>query len=144
MSTLIAPATGRRQLGRSTIAVLAAIIANAVLSLGVDQALHVLGVYPPWGQAMYEPSLNLLALSYRIVFAVMSGYLVARLAPREPMRHAAILGIIAVILSALGAVVAITQADLGPAWYPVALAIVSFPCVWFGAVLDGQRAGQSA
>jgi hypothetical protein len=143
MSTLISPATGRsRQLGRSIIAILTAIIANVVLSLGIDQTLHVLGVYPPWGQAMYEPSLNLLALSYRIVFAVMSGYLVARLAPREPMRHAAILGIIAVVLSSLGAVAAITQADLGPLWYPIALVVVSFPCVWFGAVLHRRRAAR--
>lgn len=78
MSTLAAPVTGRsRQLGRSIIAILAAIIANVVLSVGIDQVLHVLSVYPPWGHPMYEPSLNLLALSYRIVFAVMSGYLVA-------------------------------------------------------------------
>jgi hypothetical protein len=140
MSTLTASATGQsRQLGRSIIAIVAAIIANVVLSLGVDQFLHVLGVYPPWGQPMYEPSLNLLALGYRIMFAVVSGYLVARLAPREPMRHAAILGIIAVVLSTLGAVVAITQADLGPAWYPIALVIVSFPSVWLGAVLQGRR-----
>ena len=142
MSTLTASATGQsRRVARSIIAIVAAIIANVVLSLGVDQILHVLAVYPPWGQPMYEPSLNLLALGYRIVFAVMSGYLVARLAPREPMRHAAILGIIAVVLSTLGAVVAITQADLGPAWYPIALVVVSFPCVWLGAALQGRRRG---
>ena len=32
------------------------------LSLGTDQALHVLRVYPPWGQPMHPPWLNLLAL----------------------------------------------------------------------------------
>src|SRR5688572_22304715 len=136
MSALTAPATvPSRQLGRSTLAVTAAIIANVVLSLGTDQFFHVLGVYPPWGQPMYDASLNLLALSYRIVFGIVSGYLVARLAPHTPMRHATILGIIAVVLSTLGALAAITQADLGPAWYPIALAAVSYPCVWLGAVL---------
>ena len=84
---------------------------------------------------MYDNSLNALALSYRIVFGIGSGYLVARLAPYAPMRHAAILGTIAVVLSTLGAVAAITQADLGPAWYPIVLAIVAFPCVWLGAKL---------
>ena len=49
------------------------------------------------------------------------------------MRHAAVLGAIAFVLSALGAVGAITQYDLGPAWYPIALAITAFPCVWIGA-----------
>jgi hypothetical protein len=38
-----------------------------VLSLGTDQVLHVVQVYPPWGQPMYDPWLNLLALSYRSV-----------------------------------------------------------------------------
>jgi len=143
MSALTAPATVHsRQVGRSITAIVVAIVANVVLSLGTDQILHVLGVYPPWGQPMYDASLNLLALSYRIVFGVVSGYLVARLAPHTPMRHAAILGIIAVVLSTLGAVAAITQADLGPAWYPIALAVVSYPCVWLGAVLQRRRSGQ--
>jgi len=136
MSTLTATATGHgRQVGRSITAIAAALVANVVLSLGVDQLLHVLAVYPPWGQPMYDNSLNALALSYRIVFGVLSGYLVARLAPHTPMRHATILGVIAVVLSTLGAVAALTQADLGPAWYPIALALVAFPCVWLGGKL---------
>jgi hypothetical protein len=52
------------------------------------------------------------------------------------MRHAAVLGIIAVVLSTLGAVAAIARADLGPAWYPIALAVTAFPCVWLGAVIQ--------
>lgn len=39
-----------------------------ILSLGMDQVLHALHVYPPWGQPMHHPALNLLALSYRIVY----------------------------------------------------------------------------
>ncbi|HUQ82061.1 MAG TPA: hypothetical protein VM076_13005 [Gemmatimonadaceae bacterium] len=142
MSTLTASATGHsRQAGRSVIAIAAALVANVVLSVGTDQILHVLGIYPPWGQPMYDTSLNALALGYRIVFGIASGYLVARLAPHTPMRHATILGIIAVVLSTLGAVAAITQADLGPAWYPILLVIVAYPCVWLGAVLHRRRHG---
>jgi len=145
MSTLSRPTTGQsRQGGRSVLAIAAAILANVVLSLGTDQLFHMLSVYPPWGQPMDDASLNLLALSYRIVFGIVSGYLVARLAPHAPMRHAAILGIIAVVLSTLGAVASITQADLGPAWYPIALAVVAFPCVWLGAVLQQRRRGHRA
>ena len=136
-STVSAPAQPRR-LGRSTAAVVAAIIANVVLSLGTDQVLHVMGVYPPWGEPMYDPSLSLLALSYRIVFGIVSGYLVARLAPREPMKHARILGAIAVVLSALGIVAGLTQ-ELGPVWYPIALAVLAFPSVWVGAILHARR-----
>ena len=134
MSTPLAiarPASNR--LGRSVFAIAAAIVTNAALSLAVDQALHELDVYPPWGQPMHEPALNLLALAYRVAFGVVAGYLVARLAPSAPMRHAVILGVIATALSTLGAVVAITQHDLGPAWYPIALAILSYPTVRLGA-----------
>jgi len=131
-----------RQLGRTIFAFAAAIVANVVLSLGTDQVFHVLGVYPPWGQPMYDASLNALALVYRIVFGVASGYLVARLAPRAPMRHAAVLGVIAVALSTMGAVATITQYDLGPDWYPIALVVSAFPCVWLGAVIRRRVAAR--
>jgi hypothetical protein len=129
-----------RRLGRSVLAIVAALVGNAALSLAVDQVLHVLDLYPPWGQPMHDPALNALALAYRLVFGVAAGWMVARLAPRAPMRHAAILGAIATVLAALGAVAA-TQADLGPAWYPIALAVLAYPTVWLGAVLHerGRR-----
>lgn len=63
------------------------ILVGAALSLGTDQVLHVLKVYPPWGQALHDPGLNLLALSYRCVFNVVGFYVIAQLAPRNPMRH---------------------------------------------------------
>ena len=55
------------------------------------------------------------------------------------MRHAAILGAVATALATLGAVTAITQYDLGPAWYPLALAISAHPTVWLGARLYERR-----
>jgi hypothetical protein len=86
----------------------------AVLSLGTDQVLHVLEVYPPWDQPMREPRLNLLALAYRIVYAVLGSYIAARLAPHAPMRHAVILGVVGLVLSGAGALATIPM-DLGPA-----------------------------
>jgi hypothetical protein len=140
MSTAIAlEPIGARRLGRSIVAIAAALVVNAVLSLVTDQLLHVLDVYPPWGQPMFEPELNALALGYRTVFSVLAGALVARLAPRAPMRHAAVLGIIAVALSTLGAIAALTQYDFGPPWYPIALALVAYPTVWLGAAWYTRR-----
>jgi hypothetical protein len=135
--------TQPRRLGRSIAAVLAGLIVIFVLSLGTDQILHVLKVYPPWGQPMYEPGLNLLALAYRSVYAVLGCYLAARLAPYAPMRHALALGIVGVVLSSIGAYAAITMADLGPTWYPIALVISSMPCAWLGGVLHRARHGTS-
>ncbi len=110
------------------------ILVGAALSLGTDQVLHVLKVYPPWGQAMHEPGLNLLALSYRCVFNVVGFYVIAQLAPRNPMRHVWVGATIGLILSAVG-VVAALKVDLGPLWYPIALALTMLPCAWLAGHL---------
>jgi hypothetical protein len=139
LATSTATRTHPRRLGKSTAAVLVGFIAVALLSLATDQVLHVLSVYPPWGQPMFDPRLNLLALSYRIVYTVAGGYITASLAPHAPMRHVLVLGIIGFITGTAGAVAAISMADLGPNWYPIALALTGFPCVWLGGVLHGAR-----
>ena len=48
------------------------------------------------------------------------------------MRHVTILALIGLAAGTAGAIVAITQADLGPNWYPIALAATAYPCTWFG------------
>jgi hypothetical protein len=52
-------------------AVFVGFISVAVLSLGTDQFLHVLEIYPPWGKPMHDPSLNVFALSYRIIYTIL-------------------------------------------------------------------------
>jgi len=122
-------------MARSIIAVVAGFLTVAGLSLATDQLLHVFEVYPPWGQPMWETSLNALALSYRIVYTLLGGFITARLAPRAPMRHVTVLAVIGLAAGTTGAIVAITQADLGPNWYPIALAVTAYPCTWFGGTL---------
>src|SRR5262245_56349570 len=92
-------------------AILLGFFAVVVLSLGTDQIFHMLDVYPPWGVPMQAPGLNLLALSYRTVYAILGSYLAARFAPRNPMRHAVILGFIGLVPATGGAIAAIS-ADL--------------------------------
>lgn len=123
---------------RSTGAVLAGFVAVFVLSLGTDEVLHLLQVYPPWNQPMYDPGLNLLALAYRIVYGVLGSYITARLAPYAPMRHVWIGAIIGFVLSSAG-VIAALQMKLGPVWYPVALALSVFPTAWLGGRLHRRR-----
>jgi hypothetical protein len=123
-----------RRLWRSAGAVLAGFLAVVVLSLGTDQLLHVLEVYPPWGEPMREPGLNLLALAYRIVYAVLGSYVTARLAPRAPMRHVWVLSAIGCAIAGFGAI-AVIPLNLGPAWYPIALAVTALPCGWVGGTL---------
>ena len=116
---------------RSIVAIVVGFLAVVVLSLGTDQVLHVLKVYPPWGDPMPQPALNALALSYRIVFTIFGSYLAAKIAPRNPMRHAMILGLIGTVFGTAGAVATIPM-HLGPAWYPIAIAATALPCAWIG------------
>jgi hypothetical protein len=120
---------------KSVAAILAGFISVAGLSLATDQLLHTLEVYPPWGQPMHDPGLNFLALAYRTVYGVIGGCITAWLAPHARMRHVVILGIIGLLMGMAGAYAALTIADLGPSWYPIALAVTAFPSVWLGGVL---------
>jgi ABC-type xylose transport system permease subunit len=75
--------------------------------------------------------------------AILGGYITARLALHAPMRHVLVLGIIGLITGSAGAIAAISMADLGPNWYPIALALTGFPCVWLGGVLHAVRHRES-
>ncbi len=123
-----------RRLGRSVLAVFLGFVTVVVLSLGTDQILHVLKVYPPWGQPMYEPGLNLLALSYRIIYTVLGMYITAKYAPYLPMRHVWVAGFIGLVFGIVGVIAAIPL-KLGPIWYPIAIALTALPCAWLGGVL---------
>ena len=130
---------GRARPLRTVAAIFAGLLAIIVLSLGTDVILHALDIYPPWGQPMHETSLNALALSYRCVYGIVGGYVAAGLAPRDPMRHALILGAVGTGLGVLGGISA-TRADLGPIWFSVALVLTTLPCAWIGARLQQRRA----
>src|SRR5688500_9205939 len=133
------PATTRRSRMRSTAAVLIGFFAVVILSLGTDQVMHSLGVYPPWGEVMQGTGLYLLALSYRIVYTIVGGYLTARFAPHSPVRHAVILGVIGLAVGTIGAIVTINAGNLGPSWYPIAVAATGLPCSWLGGVIYASR-----
>jgi hypothetical protein len=49
------------------------------------------------------------------------------------------LGIVGLIPAVAGAIYAVSRKDLGPSWYPIALALVGLPCCWFGGVLYRAR-----
>lgn len=126
--------TEPRNLWRSTGAIILGFLGVVVLSLGTDEVLHLLKIYPPWGQPMFEPRLNLLTLSYRMVYSVLGSYIAAKFAPRNPMRHALILGAIGFVLSVSGAIFVLTHTNIGPVWYPVSLVVTALPCAWLGGV----------
>jgi peptidoglycan/LPS O-acetylase OafA/YrhL len=131
-------AAAPRRPGRSVAAVAAAFVITAALSLGTDQLLHATHVYPPWGASMPD-ALFALATGYRVVYTVLGGYVAAALAPRNPMRHAWILGWIGTFFALVGAAATWNRTELGPRWYPLALVVTALPCVLAGGWLRARR-----
>jgi hypothetical protein len=124
-----------RSIGRSIGAVLAGIAVGVVLSLVTDEVLHLVRVYPPWGQPNSD-ALLLLATAYRTANSIVATYVIARLAPNQPIKHALIGGVIGVVVSTAGAVPTWNhQPSLGPHWYPVALIVLAMPTAWLGGKL---------
>lgn len=127
-----------RRILRSIAAVLAGLIAVFVLSLGTDVLLHATGIYPPWFKPMSAP-LWLLATAYRIVYGILGGYIVARLAPNRPVPHAIVLGVVGLALSIAGAAASWNAGpEFGPRWYPLALVFTAIPCAWAGAKIRAR------
>jgi hypothetical protein len=146
VSTPVAASTAaRHNIGRSIWAVLAGFLVVIALSLGTDEVLHLLHVYPPWNEPMGKSGLYALALSYRLVYDTLGSYLTAKLAPYAPVRHAMIGGAIGLVVGALG-VLAATKENIGPLWYPIALALSSLITAWIGGQLfarsNAERAGR--
>jgi hypothetical protein len=139
MSSGIAEMTARpREIVQSVGALATGFVANVALSLGSDVGLHAIGILPALGQRMTDPQL-LLAAAYRTLFAIVSAYLVARLAPQRPMQHALVGGAIGMALATAGAA-ATWNLGLGPHWYPVALIVVALPTAWVGGKLRMMQA----
>ena len=89
-----------RRVGRSIGAVLGGIAVGVILTLGTDAVLHVTGYFPPMGQPVPDAPL-VWATVYRIIYGVLGSYIIARLAPDQPMGHALIGGIIGVVVSTM-------------------------------------------
>jgi hypothetical protein len=125
---------GAQRVNRKSLwAVVAGVLATVVGSTLVDILLHGLGVFPSSGEPLTD-ALAVLATSYRLIISVGAAWLTARLAPTNPMKHAMILGVVGTVLGVVG-VAATWNRDLGPKWYPIALAVLAIPQCWLGGKL---------
>lgn len=119
-------------------AIVAGFFTVFLLSLGTDTILHAAGVFPGWTQTMSDAQFAL-ALAYRVAYTVLGGYVTARLAPENPMRHVLILGSIGMFAAVVGMLGTWNRTEMGPRWYPIALVVTALPCVWAGGKLFMAR-----
>ena len=118
---------------KSAWALLAGLLAAFVVTTAVDILLHVVHVYPPMNQPLSN-ALCALATAYRIPISIGGAWLTARLAPSRPLYHALLLGWLGTVVGSIGVVVTWNR-NLGPHWYPIALAVLSLPLCWLGGRL---------
>jgi len=126
-----------RRIGRSIGTILAGVVVGIVFSLATDIVLHIVGVFPPWGQSMvgFDGPL-LLATVYRAIYGVAASYVIARLAPDRAMAHALVGGVLGLAAAILGAIVTWNKGPaFGPHWYPIALIVLAMPQAWVGGQL---------
>jgi uncharacterized MnhB-related membrane protein len=126
-----------RHIGRSVLAVLVGMLVGIAITLGTDEILHIVGVFPPWGASMvgFDGAL-LLATAYRTVYGVLASYITARLAPDRPMMHALVGGFLGLVVSIAGAAATWNKGPaFGPHWYPLALIVLAMPQAWAGGKL---------
>jgi hypothetical protein len=128
---------------KSVWAVVGGVLFIVVVTTVVDIVLHAAKVYPPMDQPLTD-GLAVLATAYRIVISIAGAWLTARLAPRNPMKHALILGYVGVVLGLVG-LLATWNLGLGPRWYPILLVILAIPQCWAGGKIhEMQSAGRSS
>jgi hypothetical protein len=117
-------------MGRSILAIVVGFILIGVLAFGMDSMVR--SAMP----AMFDASgrtdnvlMLLFTIAYVGVFAIMGCYIAARLAPKEPMKHALILGLLGLVFNIVGATM---TWDTAPAWYHVVSLALVMPYAWIG------------
>ncbi len=108
----------------------------AVLSIATDFLMGTLGIFPKSDFGVYTQWMLVVALAYRSIFTIFGGYVTARLAPQNPMRHVYVLMVLGLVGGTAGA---IGGWSYGNHWYPVLLAITGPFFVWTGGKLYKQK-----
>lgn len=127
---------GQKNIPRSILSAIAGIATTFILSYGTDYILQAFGVFKADQKLPLTGAdgLILIILAYRSLYVAVGSYVTAWLAPRRPMKHVLILGILGLVFSILGAIGGMQMA-LGPSWYLWGLVVLSFPAALLGGYL---------
>jgi len=122
---------------RSIVAVVTGFLLIAALSLGTDYAIRAAMPFLFDGDGRTTSvTVLVLTIGYVGLYATIGCYLAARMAPREPMRHALVLGVLGLGFNMIGTWFAWSTA---PVWYhAVSLALVMV-WAWTGGRMRVQE-----
>src|SRR3954471_388348 len=113
-------------------------VAAGYLAFGIPGALLFLlsGQYP---HATASAAFEVASIVWGAVFALVAGWLTARIAGRRPATHAAVVA----ALIAAGALVSIAADRSHAIWSQVSALAIMAPCAWAGGLISRgtQRAG---
>lgn len=129
-------------MGRSIVAVVVGFVLIAVLAFGTDAVIRATmpGSFAPNG-ATTDMGILLASIAYVGLFAVIGCYVAARLAPRRPMAHALVLGLLGLVFNVAGS---IAMWDTAPAWYHVTQIALVMPWAWLGGWLRERELRRGA
>jgi nitrate/nitrite transporter NarK len=125
----------KRNIFKSIGVILLAFIINAILSVLTDFLLESIGVLPDTQKGLFVTWAIILVLTYRGIYTIFAGFIVAKFAPGKPMLHALILGIIGAAITIL-AVSSPSFADKAPLWFGYTLAALTIPCLLLGVKIQ--------
>lgn len=110
--------------------VFAGFLTVVILSIATDFVLENVGIFPPASeQGLFVTWMLALAFFYRSIYAVIGGYVTAKLSPERPERQVMYLA----ILGTLGGVAGVIYGwNMSDHWYPIALAVTAYPLTTFG------------
>jgi hypothetical protein len=108
-------------------------VAAGYLVFGVSAAL----LFQLSGQAPHEEAttaFKIASTAWGAVFALVAGWLTARIAPRRPATHAAVVA----ALIATGATVSLLARPADAIWSQLAALVVMVPCAWIGGAIAAR------
>ncbi len=122
---------------RSVVSVAAGFFAVMVLGAAADMVLNqmVPNAFDAQGHARAESTL-FIKLAYETLFALLAGYITARIAVRKPFKHVLIM---AAIVLAGRAFISIATWDVVPLWFNLGVLVLIIPAALLGAKLSELR-----
>jgi hypothetical protein len=123
---------------RSVVSVAAGFFAVMVLGAAADMVLSQVSsnAFDAQGHARAESTL-FVKLAYETLFALIAGYVTARIAVRKPYTHVLVMA--AIVLAGRAFIAALTW-DVAPLWFNVGVLVLIIPAALLGAKLSELRA----